>query len=44
MAFLTFLGDAIWNPWLLCLFLFTGLWYSVRTGFFQLFGLPVWLR
>lgn len=44
MAFLTFLADTLWNPWLLGLFLLTGLWYSVRTGFFQLFGLPVWLR
>ena len=44
MTFLTRLGDALWEPWLLGLFLMTGLWYSVRTGFFQLFGLPVWLR
>lgn len=38
------LADGIWNPWLLCLFLFTGLFYSVRTGFFQLFGVRIWLR
>lgn len=44
MAFLTALGNGIWNPWLLGLFLFTGLWYSAGTGFFQLFGLPVWLK
>ena len=37
-------ADALWNPWLLGLFLVTGLWYSVRTGFFQLFGLKTWLK
>ena len=44
MAFLERLGDFIWNPWLLGLFLLAGLYCSVRTGFFQLFGLPVWLK
>lgn len=38
------LADVMWNPWLLVLFLLTGLFYSVRTGFFQLFGVGVWLR
>ncbi len=38
------LTDFMWNPWLLGLFLFTGLFYSVRTGFFQLFGIKRWLR
>ena len=37
------LSDFIWNPWLLGLFLFAGLYYSVRTGFFQLFGVRTWL-
>lgn len=44
MTFLTWLGNAIWNPWLLGLFLITGLWYSIHTGFFQLFGVRVWLK
>lgn len=44
MLLLIRLTDALWNPWLLVLFLLTGLYFSVRTGFFQLFGLPVWLR
>ncbi|MBS6215875.1 MAG: alanine:cation symporter family protein [Clostridiales bacterium] len=44
MSFLTALGDAIWNPWLLGLFLLTGLWYSLRTGFFQIFEVRRWLR
>ena len=43
MGWLARLGDAIWNPWLLGLFLLTGLYYSVRTGFFQIFGCRRWL-
>jgi len=37
-------GNAIWNPWLLGLFLMVGGYYSLRTGFFQLFGCPLWLK
>ena len=44
MILLERLGDAIWNPWLLGLFLLVGLYYSLRTGFFQLFGCPIWLK
>lgn len=44
MAFLERLGNFIWNPWLLGLFLLTGLYFSLRTGFFQLFDLRLWLR
>ena len=36
------LADAIWQPWLLGLFLLAGLWFSIRSGFFQLFGLKTW--
>lgn len=43
MGFVERLTDFIWNPWLLGLFLCTGLFYSVRTGFFQLFGAKKWL-
>lgn len=43
MDFVERLTDCIWNPWLLGLFLVTGLYYSVRTGFFQLFGIRRWL-
>lgn len=43
MGFVERLTDFIWNPWLLGLFLVTGLYYSVRTGFFQLFGAGRWL-
>lgn len=42
MTFWERLGDFIWNPWLLGLFLLTGLYCSVRTGFFQLFGIRTW--
>ena len=41
---LTRAADALWNPWLLGLFLVTGLVYSAGSGFFQLFGLPLWWR
>lgn len=44
MTFLSRLGGAIWCPWMLGLFLLTGLYYSLRTGFFQLFGLKTWWR
>lgn len=44
MLRLTHLTDALWNPWLLGLFLITGLYFSVRTGFFQLFGVRMWLK
>ena len=44
MDLLTRAADALWNPWLLGLFLVTGLVYSAGSGFFQLFGLPLWWR
>jgi len=37
------ISDLLWNPWLLLLFLFTGLYFTVRSGFFQIFGLHIWL-
>ncbi len=43
MERLSLLADRLWTPWLLGLFLVTGLYYSVRTGFFQLFGVRRWL-
>lgn len=43
MGIVARLADFMWNPWLLGLFLVTGLYYSVRTGFFQLFGVKTWL-
>ncbi len=44
MAFLEKLSDLIWGPGLLGAFLAVGLYFSLRTGFFQLFGLPVWWK
>jgi len=38
------IAAGLWAPWLLALFLLTGLWCSVWTGFFQLFGLRTWLK
>lgn len=38
------LADLIWDPWLLGLFLVTGLYLSVRTGFFQVFHCRLWLK
>lgn len=32
----------VWGPWLLGLFVITGLCYSLGTGFFQLFGFKRW--
>ena len=42
MALLTQVADFLWNPWLLGLFLVTGLVYSVGSGFFQLFEWRLW--
>lgn len=44
MSFLEKLSSAIWGPWLLGAFLIVGGYYSLRTGFFQLFRLPVWWK
>ena len=44
MEFLRWLTDALWCPWLLGLFLVTGLVYSIGSGFFQITRLPLWWR
>lgn len=44
MAFLSRTADFLWNPWLLGLFLVTGLVYSAGSGWFQLFGFRTWWR
>lgn len=38
------LVDRIWNPWLLIFFLAIGLIYSCATGFFQFFGVRIWMK
>lgn len=42
MNFLSWLSDRLWDPWLLALFLFTGGYFTLRSGFFQLL-FPRWL-
>lgn len=44
MNLLNRLTDFLWFPWLLILFLFTGGYYSIRTGFFQLSRAKTWWR
>ena len=44
MAALSRISDSLWNPWLLGLFLFTGLVYSLGSGFFQFFDFPLWFK
>ena len=44
MIYLNRLTDMLWYPWLLGAFLSVGGYYSLRTGFFQLFGLRTWLK
>lgn len=36
--------DFLWYPWLLAAFLLIGLFYSLRTGFFQFFDFKVWWK
>lgn len=43
VSFLTQLSELIWNPWLFILFFLVGAYYSVRTGFFQIFEGREWL-
>ena len=37
------LSGAMWNPWLFIAFFLVGGYFSIRTGFFQLFGAGQWL-
>ena len=38
------LVERLWNPYLLGFFLITGLFCSLKSGFFQFFDAPIWLR
>lgn len=38
------LCDFLWGPYMLGLFLFTGLFFTITTGFFQFRHMPLWLR
>ena len=44
MSFPGRVADWLWNPWLLGLFLFVGLVYTLGSGCFQITGLGLWLR
>ena len=44
MSFLSDVSNLVWGPWMLAVFLLVGGYYSLRTGFFQIFGLPVWWK
>ena len=44
MTFLLELGDALWDPVLLLAFLLLGGWFTLRSGFFQLRGVKLWMR
>lgn len=43
VALLHQVSDAIWNPWLFILFFLVGIYYSIRTGFFQIFDIKQWM-
>ena len=44
MTIIEQIADTLWRPWLLGLFLLVGLWCSLRSGFFQLFGFGAWIK
>lgn len=44
MTWMQTLSERLWSPWLLGLFLVTGLVYSAGSGFFQFFDASLWLR
>ncbi len=44
MSLLSELSGAVWGPPLLLAFLVVGGYYSIRTGFFQIFHLPLWWK
>ena len=44
MSFLSDLSDLVWGPGMLAAFLAVGGYYSLGTGFFQIFGLPIWWK
>ena len=36
--------ELVWGPWLLLLFLGTGIFFTLKSGFFQIRRLPYWWR
>ena len=43
-AILTTIHWMVWGPWTLVLFLGTGVWFTLRSGFFQIRGIRTWWR
>ncbi len=43
MRFVENVNSGLWNPWLLGLFFLVGGYFSLRSGFFQLFGIKDWI-
>ena len=41
---LEFLAEALWGWHVLVLILATGLWFSIRTGFFQVRRVSLWVK
>lgn len=44
MWWLEMIHSVVWGPWTLVLFLGTGLWFTLRSGFFQVRGFGVWWK
>lgn len=44
MGVVRFIHVLVWGPWTLVLFLATGLLFTIRSGGFQVRGLPAWWR
>ncbi|HBE86175.1 MAG TPA: sodium:alanine symporter family protein, partial [Lachnoclostridium sp.] len=36
--------EMVWGPWLLVLFLGTGVFFTVKSGFFQIRKFPFWWK
>jgi len=43
-SILTTIHWMVWGPWTLVLFLGTGVWFTLRSGFFQVRGFGTWWR
>lgn len=44
LSFIQFIHKIVWGPWLMFFFLAAGIFFTVRSGFFQFKGIAVWWR
>lgn len=44
MEIIRTLHQMVWGPWTLLLFIGTGIWFTVRSGVFQIRGIPRWWK